>query len=351
MIRCVLRAAIFSLAVILSQELWAACVDMPAGLISWWPGESNSNDAIGNNPGVVSGGVSYSPGMVGSAFNFDGTAGSSMVPASGSLDVGAGPGFTVECWIKAAYLAPLRPIVEWNDGAKLGVHLYHSTSWCGDQFPDNLLANIVDTAGNWHPLYSGPGLLTTSNFQHVALTYDKASGVGRLYINGAVVASVNLGSFTPQTSYDLYLGRRPSGGAQLYSGLMDEVSLYGRALSLSEIQAIFQAGSSGKCPAITPFIITQPASQTVTVGDSASFNVSAGGSQPSSYQWRRDGTEISGATTSALSLSNVQLGDGGNYSVVVSNFLGSVISSNAFLVVNPAVCTNAPPGLVSWWAG
>ena len=50
--------------------------------------------------------------------------------------------------------------------------------------------------------------MVTNVFQHVALTYDKTTGVAVLYRNGVVVATANLGVFTPQTSFDLYLGKR-----------------------------------------------------------------------------------------------------------------------------------------------
>jgi hypothetical protein len=97
-------------------------------------------------------------------------------------------------------------------------------------------------------LFSPPGLLTANSFQHIAMTYDKGSGVGRLYLNGAVIASGNLGSFTPQTSYALNVGRRVSDpNFPKYGGLLDEVSLYGRALTQGEVQNIYNAASSGKC--------------------------------------------------------------------------------------------------------
>ena len=61
-----------------------------------------------------------------------------------------------------------------------------------------------------------------------------------------MVAQQNLGSFTPQTSYDLYLGKRPptlTGSGVLedffYTGLLEEAGIYNRALSASEIQAIY----------------------------------------------------------------------------------------------------------------
>src|SRR5262249_3317548 len=94
---------------------------------------------------------------------------------------------------------------------------------------------------------------------------------------------------------------------------------------------------------------TQPANQTVRVGGTATFSVTAGGTQPLGYQWRFGATSLSGATASSLILSNVQSSDAGTYSVVVSNAFGTATSSNATLTVNEAVCTNAPAGMVSWW--
>ena len=69
-----------------------------------------------------------------------------------------------------------------------------------------------------------------------------------------------------------------------------------------------------------------------------------------SYQWRLNGTNIAGATSTSLTLSNVQPAQAGNYSLRVTNAFGSTDSSNAVLTVNPAPpCTTAPAGLVSWW--
>jgi len=319
-------------------------------MVSWWPAEGNGNDIAGSNPGTVSG-VSYTAGEVGQAFNFNGTNGSVFIPASSSLNVGLNNGLTIECWIKPGDLSVRHPLVEWNNSSTFGVHFYVSQEWGGAGGPGNLFANITDTGAGWHPVFTGPGVLNTNNWQHVAVTYDKTSGLGKLYLNGTQVASANLGSFTPETSYNLYFGRRASPEVVApYVGGMDEVSVYSRALGAGEIQTIYNAGSLGKCqPAVAPFIITQPASQTVNVGGNATFSVVAGGTPPLSYQWRFGGTLLSGATGSSLSLSNVQLSDAGTYSVAVSNAFGSVLSTNATLTVNQAVCTNAPAGIVSWW--
>src|SRR4029453_12177268 len=119
-----------------------------------------------------------------------------------------------------------------------------------------------------------------------------------------------------------------------------------------EIQAIYNAGSAGKCPPTPtpPSIVVQPTSRTVTVGGTAAFSVLATGTAPLSYQWRFNDANIEDAPLSTLTLSNVQLAQAGNYSVVVANSLGSVTSAVAVLTVNPpTVCIPPPSGLVAWW--
>ncbi len=92
-----------------------------------------------------------------------------------------------------------------------------------------------------------------------------------------------------------------------------------------------------------PTITTQPASQTVNPGASATFSVVAGGATPLTYQWRFNVVNISGATGSSYTKSNVQATNAGNYSVVVSNAYGAATSANAVLTVNtPPVLTAQP---------
>lgn len=94
-------------------------------------------------------------------------------------------------------------------------------------------------------------------------------------------------------------------------------------------------------PDVAPTITTQPQSQTVTVGASVVFSVTASGRPTPTYQWSRNGAAIAGATSPTLTLSNVQSGDAGNYTVTVSNSVGSVTSSTATLTVNPTAVAPA----------
>ncbi len=84
-----------------------------------------------------------------------------------------------------------------------------------------------------------------------------------------------------------------------------------------------------------PFIVAHPQSQTVTPSNTVTFTVVAAGSAPLTYRWYfNTNTPITGATNATLMLSSVQIADAGVYSVVVSNSVGFVTSSNALLTVS-----------------
>jgi subtilase family serine protease len=85
-----------------------------------------------------------------------------------------------------------------------------------------------------------------------------------------------------------------------------------------------------------PVILVQPTNQTVFLGVTVNFSVTASGTLPLSYQWNFNGTNISGATNTNLTLTNVQLNQAGNYTVIITNTWGSVTSSVATLTVAPS---------------
>ncbi|WP_150107424.1 immunoglobulin domain-containing protein [Pedosphaera parvula] len=96
---------------------------------------------------------------------------------------------------------------------------------------------------------------------------------------------------------------------------------------------------------IAPHITTQPKNQTTTVGNNATFSVTATGSPAPTYQWWFAGTPIAAATQSTYALANVQTSQAGKYWVVVSNSSGSVTSYIVSLSVkNPP---NTPPSITT----
>ncbi len=317
---------------IFSAATNGSCSAPPGDLVAWWQFDGTGKDIIGTADLTLGGVPTYGAGKVVQAILLDGLDDFGRANASVALNLGVNPGMTVEGWINPADPSRLSDIVEWNNGAgSIGVHLSTST-----QSSRDLYANLVDTAGVSHQTYSGPGALTANSFQHIALTYDKPSGLTLLYVNGNQVAKTNLGTFTPQTSFNLYVGTRASGPFQgiWFLGAIDELSLYRRALSSAEVQGIYAAGIAGKCTTPKPLaIVTQPQSVTISLGDDATFSVSAQGTAPLQYQWFFNGQALPGAIQSTLPFANVQEKQAGSYSMVVSDISGSVTSSPAILNV------------------
>jgi concanavalin A-like lectin/glucanase superfamily protein/Big-like domain-containing protein/Kelch motif protein len=233
----------------------AQCVTPPGGMVAWWPGDDNANDIIGGNNGTLQNGATFATGAVAQAFSFDGV--------NQYLDAGNGPGlevsagdFTVDAWVKFDSLATpadmsivdkmqfAGPVVN-GDGWRLIKQADNRFWFClgGGSFngctpggPLTVQSNTVATTGAWY---------------HV--TAVKASGVISLYVNGSLETSRPLGApFLDTNSTDLLIGSSVLGGGSAYlNGRIDEVELFDRALSPVEIQAIYNAGTAGKCKPTT----------------------------------------------------------------------------------------------------
>jgi hypothetical protein len=240
-----------------SWQTLLTCAPPPPNGVAWYRAEGNVNDSIGTNHGTLNSGVTFAPGFVGQAFSFDGVGDNVQVNATAGTNLGASGGLTIDAWINPTDVSSGRPIVGWNNLAgAIGVHL-----WFDDPVSQNrLFANVADTAGNSHAINApvGTGIITANSFHHVALTYDKTSGVARLYHNGTQVAEQNLGTFMPQTTYDLFFGHRASGNlvGRTFAGRIDELDLFSRALSATEVKDIYDAKSAGKCLASPTQTIT-----------------------------------------------------------------------------------------------
>jgi hypothetical protein len=318
-----------------------ACVPPPPGIVAWWRGETNLLDSVDRNHGQAAGTVLYGTGIAGSAI----IAGAVRVPATQPwLNVGAAvAGFTLEMWVRPGTEAllfgqPLTPftnqIFGWMSGTTRGVSLLTVST------PRSPVTNtvtvwqfeLVGTAGERHVIQSPAGLYSSIGWQHVAVTYDKAAGVAAFYFNGTAITVTNVGSFTPRTAGDLYLGP-PSAASRTLGPGFDEVSLYSRALGAAEIRELMRSRNAGKCKE-PPGIVAQPASLRVNVGEAASFTVSATGNPNLKYQWLRNGANLPGQTNALLNLLVVQDAHAGEYSVRITNAFGAIISSNALLRIN-----------------
>jgi len=286
----------------------------------------DASDTLGADNGTLMNGAGFGPGEVGQAFVFNGANQFVQVADAPSLD--PTNALSLEAWV---YLTGFSG----NDSTIIAAK---EDPYSTRQYQ---LA-MFSAAGHWvfRPAvmvpggfvsFNGTNAVQSNTWYHVAMTYDGSAL--RLYVNGNPDVSVPATGPINVTANPFRIGSDGSGPWN-FIGRIDEVSLYNRALSMVEIQAIYGAGSSGKCAPTSPIITSQPSDQTVTIGQNATFSVVAAGLRPLGYQWSFNGSSIPGATASTLVLTNVQLQQSGAYAVVITNQAGSIVSSNAHLAVN-----------------
>lgn len=201
-------------------------VGVPSGAIAWWRGEDNAVDSINGHHGTAAGDAGYDTGMVGRAFRFDGTGDKITVPHQDDISFDASEPFTIEFWAKTA-----------TSGTH---HLLGKRDVCND-----MNYQMAIDAGQLHvnPMaVSDP--TTPGAWSHLAMTYSGTGSQMRIYADGVQIgsSSVTLG---PTNSANLVLGASGACGAGL-NGWIDEMTIYSRALSQSELQGIFDAGAAGK---------------------------------------------------------------------------------------------------------
>ncbi len=255
---------------------------------------------------------------------FDGAAGYVSIPASASLNV-AGP-LTIEAWISKPATAT-GPIAEFNNGSAVGVHMWdYNTS-------DALYVNFVDTAGGTHNLQSAGGFFVLNTWYEVAAVYDGA--YGSLYVDGQLVARTYLGAFTPQTSYPLYIARRPSGSPNYYlnSGIAD-VAIYPYALPASRLLAHYNASwdfTQSRVAAVQDARGITIAS--FTYNDSAAITqVIDGRGLPSYFSYQASGGRTLANTDSGNNVTSFQYDGAAPYQLKAMN---SPTVLNHYTTVNP----------------
>ena len=201
-------------------------------------------------------------------------------------------------------------------------------------------AVITDTNGVMEVGNAAP--LNTNSWTHLAVIRD--NGTNTFYLNGVPYGPSNTG--TPSTNAPTGTGSQngmrlgASGGDQVaYRGLIDEARAFTFNPGAFKVSDLLYPSAS----ATQPLIVTQPASATVWDGGAVRFTVQAASSPSLTYQWKRNGSIVPGATTTVLFLPIVSLATNNNsvYSCVVSNTSSGLfgVSSNATLTVS-AVQTN-----------
>ena len=314
----------------------------PAALVAWWRGESGATDSAGLNHGTFyNGGTPVSPttsgGLVGSALSFDGNV-YTRVPAAPELTPGA---LTLEAWVYPLALGTRNEIITRPSSSSayaLSVSNGVPRFWTSHVSAANqsLSASSTLPIGAW---------------SHVAATFE--DGVKRLYVNGTLAASE---SGRTALAYDspgapiTVGGSLVSGSANYrWNGKIDEASIYRRALSAGEVNAIYVAGAAGKRDH-GPRFSTAPQLPDGALARAYSESIVAtGGTGPLSY-WVNEGALPPGLALDGGGALTGTPSAAGTFQFVVAVMDTSVTSEQLYRL--RIVAPHQPPaGLVAWWRG
>jgi Concanavalin A-like lectin/glucanases superfamily len=228
------------------------CLLPPTGLVGWWSADGNAKDIQLGNNGTLTNGATSAQGFVNQAFEFDGHDDFVDVPDTPALHA-VRAAVTVDAWINPQ-LSPSGegwifsrrdPMI--SEGISLGINN-------GGYLFATLQTDVLTVIAS-----SVPVIVFDGKWKHVALTADTGMSNVVLYLNSTEVPQTLIeGSSSPSGHFadvtHLFFGQRQdsdtvegeSGGVH-YTGLIDEIDLYNRALSGSEVRSIYLVGAKGKC--------------------------------------------------------------------------------------------------------
>jgi hypothetical protein len=230
----------------------SSCLVMSPLPLSGWPAEGDAIDVYGLNNGLLLNGVSFAPGVVGQSFSLDGFNDSIRVNDAPEIDF-TGP-FSLEAWVKVNAFRPANSLLFWK-GNNLGHD--RTTPYALGILTDGVLGSRTGVpvgtifgiiSNGTSPIYfSSATQIPLGLFTHIALVVTGSTV--ELYING------QLETQTPQTvnpydsPYHLQIGAIEGNVAHTLNGSIDELAVYNRVLTSTDIQEIFTGGLAGmgKC--------------------------------------------------------------------------------------------------------
>ena len=231
----------------------------PGGLVAAYGFDEGSGsttaDSSGNaNTGTLSAATWTSAGKYGPALAFNGTSSKVVVADAASLDLRTA--LTLEAWVRPTALTAWRTIALKERSGGIVYSLYANE-------PGNRPVGQVDSGGEQNAY--GSGSLPLDTWSHIAVTWDGT--VLRLYVNGSQAGSTTVGGTLVDSTGPLDIGGNGVWG-EYFSGLIDEVRVYNRALGATEIQADMQQPVGGG----TPPADTQPPTAPTNLQASPSGN-------------------------------------------------------------------------------
>jgi len=220
----------------------SGCVTL-TGILAWWDGDAfdggTATDIVGAQNAIASGGATQIPGRVGDAFSFPISTALLEVPNPSNLTPQTA--LTFEAWVRPR-------------STPTGYNRIFSKQLDGSGPDSAYILGIGGMGGIYFSLFKSPTIqtyidganpLTVNAWNHIAGTWDGLAM--RCYLNG--VQQIEALQFTPPYQSSTQPVRIGSGGTSAFrfDGDIDELTIYDRALTATEVAAIFAAGSAGKC--------------------------------------------------------------------------------------------------------
>ncbi|HWY30590.1 MAG TPA: LamG-like jellyroll fold domain-containing protein [Candidatus Acidoferrum sp.] len=279
----------------------------------------NGNNAPYVNVYPITGPTAYVP----NAGQFDpGSSSSVNLPSSGILNYSNT--ITMEAWVQ-----PLVPSQSLGDIVAKG---FDSASNIEDVLRLNQNQYQGGSYNNGTSKMANGGSVTT-NWTYVVTTFDGTNW--NTYVNSILVARTadTAGAIYSPDSWAIGNGT-VDGNGRYFNGNICQVALYTNALTPAQIVNHYVVAELNTTAAgAVPVIATQPQSQGSYVGGTVTFSVVAASATSTTNLWFKNSTPLPSQTNSALILTNLALGDAGNYSVVVGNVNGTTNSVVASLTV------------------
>jgi hypothetical protein len=327
--------------------------NITGGLISYWPFDSVTNVVtdVTNywaTPDLYSGNSMFLNNMTdanlvsspnGNALSFDGF--TQYASRMGGFSIYNNSNYSVALWVNANGLTQndRRIFAEGSTSSSTPIWGIGTTAAGQDNFArvyirSDANAAVLDRVST-RPIFDG-------NWHHVA--WVDRNGQGKLYVDGVLDESDFTYTRTNVTVNTTGVGAVARGTpASFIFGNADEVAMWNRALSLTEIQQVISNGIPHPVSATAPSITIQPVGASVFSGGTVTLTTQAAGTSPLGYQWNKNSNPIVGATAPTLTLSNVQISDSGSYTMIVTNVAGTASSSVA--VVSVSARPSAPQSL------
>jgi hypothetical protein len=335
--------SVTSAVAVLSVNPPTGCLPPLSGMIGWWPGDGSTRDLVGTNNGILQGGaIASAPGVVSSAFNLDGTNGFIQIPNAPELNP---TNLTVECWVKFHLMdtpgnsTTGAQYIVFKQNTRNSV--FEGFNLSKHRYATDIIVWEVSSAAGVPIQVNGVTSIEKDLWYHCAGV--RGSNFVQLYINGQLEVQAGVNFPQDYGNYPLYFGTsNQSSWDHKLGGSVDEVTLYNRALSPAEIAAIYAAGPAGKCK--SPIILTQPQGGLRYLGDAITLTATAAGVGTLRCQWLKDNAPIAGGTNFSLVLTNLAVTNAGNYALLVTNALGSAMSSAAVVSLKLADLSISPSG-------